>query len=213
MVRVFQVALLLVGIYLCFLVFTGYKVDTSTSLSFAQQLAMDTRESSERFVYEGLPHQSFETDFLEKELKRSDIIKLGDFHFYTPKIQLNEEHWGSIRKILTKNRSFEPVVGAKLCGPFHPDYAIEWVSNGQTHWVQLCFGCGDVSTSRGNYVWLQSDAENDLVEILKAYDLKRPTKDEIRKERKLREFEEMLEGLPDEVKQKVMKEFINSLTP
>ena len=52
--------------------------------SFEEQLAA-LQSAKELSVYEGLPHQDYESLLFQNELKRDDTIQIGGYPFYSPK--------------------------------------------------------------------------------------------------------------------------------
>ena len=82
--------------------------------------------SKELVLFEGLPHQRWEKDLLEEELKTKRTVQLHDFPFYQEKLAMAEEDADVVRRILADVKSVEAWVGAKFCGGYHPDYLLEW---------------------------------------------------------------------------------------
>jgi len=96
-------------------------------------------------VYEGLPHQLFESESLEREIARDDVIQLGDFPFYSPP----SKSTAAIAKFLSDDSNFDLFRGEKRCGGFHPDYAVEWQYGENLVCAQICFGCHEVLIVKG----------------------------------------------------------------
>ena len=131
------------------------------------------------YVYEGLPHQSSEADLLRQERKRDDVTKIGDFPFYVPKFQAAEGTSASLKKLLTVPGSYREFGGLKLCGGFHPDYAIAWKADDSEHAILLCFGCHEalfVSGEQRLRYDLNRDPLESLRKLLARFEKKRPSK-------------------------------------
>ncbi|NJK91204.1 MAG: hypothetical protein HC904_04820 [Blastochloris sp.] len=93
-------------------------------------------------VYEGLPHPLFERELMQREEARLDVVRLGGFPFYSPAIpaRLPDE----LRTGLADPASLRPFGGEKLCGGFHPDYAVAWPGPKGEQTVLICFGCKEI---------------------------------------------------------------------
>jgi hypothetical protein len=127
-------------------------------------------------VHEGLPHQMFERDLLASESKRKDIEKIGSFRFYTPAVAATNPEM--LKRILSSSDTIQVFGGEKLCGGFHPDYAVQWSSeDGSRFFAQICFGCHEIIYSDGKNEY-RYDFENEPYEKLKKelapYAKKRP---------------------------------------
>lgn len=93
-------------------------------------------------VFEGLPHQE-ETDLLRQEIARVDETRIGGFAFYPHAQDLNEKDEPSVRKHLRVFEGLQPFHLLKMCGGFHPDYAIRFTKGEEHCDILLCLGCGD----------------------------------------------------------------------
>ena len=99
-------------------------------------------------VFEGLPRFSKH----EIENASSDTLSIGEFTFYAAPISLSPVDDNQIRDVLGSVKSFTKWRGEKLCGGFHPDWAIEY-QGGEVGIIYLvCFGCDEVKilTDEGN---------------------------------------------------------------
>lgn len=137
------------------------------------QEALTTADKVE--VYEGLPHQMFDADLLKKELKRKDIIKIGEYPFYSPaKTAMNSS---DLRAVLSSSKSILPFSGEKLCGGFHPDYCVAWTRENQISHALICFGCHEIyflSNDKSYRYDLTNEACENLMKLLSPYGEKRP---------------------------------------
>lgn len=140
-------------------------------------------------VYEGLPHQMFEADLLEKEKKTKPVVEFtvtpkaakldtkrnDKYPFYKAPLKLKDEDLESLRSLLSSGETYKEWTGVKNCGGFHPDFAIEWTSDGKTMRALICFNCGEIILSGAQGDLLYDDAASgSFEEILKPYRLNRP---------------------------------------
>ena len=122
-------------------------------------------------VYEGLPSDIFETEAFKKEVTREDLLKVDDYHFYSPAVDASNLE--DLKKVLSSPDLITKRAPAK-CG-FHPDYAFEWKTDGKVHHMFLCFGCCNVLFKEGDtYLMLDFAKSDELKKVLAVYDLKRP---------------------------------------
>ena len=99
------------------------------------------QKTDELFVYEGLPHPTRENPSFEKEKRRKDILQIDGHWFYQPKIKASGEIHDSLMNLLLDENGFlipESNEPPKDCGPFNPDYAIMWNSNGAENYLMIC---------------------------------------------------------------------------
>jgi hypothetical protein len=94
-------------------------------------------------VYRGLPHPVMDKELFEKERAKGKTRELHGFLFYEPPNNLNAESAKALTQIFANPQNFQPFQ-KKLCGPFHPDYAIEWKVGVDIYHAQICFGCEEV---------------------------------------------------------------------
>jgi hypothetical protein len=101
-------------------------------------------------LFEGLPHQTFEKHLLAEELRTKDVRQFGGFPFYREPMYLHPGDAVLLRTFFSRPDAFPPYSGSKLCGGFHPDYAIWWLGAHIQLCTILCFGCMEVmSLSEG----------------------------------------------------------------
>jgi hypothetical protein len=103
--------------------------------------------SSPATLYEGLPHQTWESDEFNGELSRKRIVRLQGFPFYEEAWVADPRAESTLKAVLTRAGALRApppgVVINKSCGGFHPDYAIRWTADGRVFDVLICFGCGE----------------------------------------------------------------------
>ena len=102
------------------------------------------RGANHLVLYEGLPHQTFEAEELEKERRRKETLTLHDYPFYVAPLDVSAEDAANLEALLGDEQSFRQWRGEKKCGGFHPDYLAEWRSAEATYRFLICFGCQEV---------------------------------------------------------------------
>lgn len=127
-------------------------------------------------VYEGLPHQLREADLLEREKQRPDIVTIGGFPFYTPSVAANETQATQLKKFLGDTRRYHTYTGEpRDCGPFHPDFAIEWTDGDSAHRILICFSCTEARIlSENSEDTYDFNGISELKPLLSEFSSKRP---------------------------------------
>lgn len=123
-------------------------------------------------VLEGLPHQNYYRDIFEKERKSKPTQELGGFYFYEGTLDLSPKDMKRVVEILHKSSTYEPYLGEKKCGGYHPDFAVSWTLDHVPYHALLCFGCGEVKLlgpSGERHYDLNHDCESELEGILRNY--------------------------------------------
>ncbi len=127
-------------------------------------------------VFEGLPHQTWDSELLATELKRKDIKKIWDYSFYTPSV--DAKNADDLRKLLSSAASIAVRSGGvKLCGGYHPDYSISWQADEVTYYALICFGCDEIVFYDGktSLIYdLKGATSKRYQELLAVYEAKRP---------------------------------------
>ncbi len=100
--------------------------------------------------YEGLPHAMMDPESFEKEVAEERTRDIGLFKFYYEPLDVSKSDRTQFMELYANKANFGPYSGAKACGGFHPDFAIECESDGKTLTVLLCFGCGEMKTYDGD---------------------------------------------------------------
>ena len=106
------------------------------------------KKTDDLFVYEGLPHPLRENPTFEKEKKRDDIKQIKSHWFYDPKVKATGNARDQLMNLLFDESGFSPNVIPTDCGPFHPDYAIMWESDGVENYLMICYTCGEAKLYR-----------------------------------------------------------------
>ena len=106
------------------------------------------KKTDDLFVYEGLPHPLRENPTFEKEKKRDDIKQIKNHWFYDAKDKATGNARDQLMNLLFDESGFSTNVIPKDCGPFHPDYAIMWKSDGEEHYLMICFTCSEAKLIR-----------------------------------------------------------------
>ena len=138
-------------------------------------------------LYEGLPHPTWESEVLERELREKEVVEFVDWPFYATPIELSNSDAELLRKLYCTRSSFVPFRGWKQCGGYHPDWCIKWKNGDKEFLVQICLGCCEMITTDGNVevhcdIWDTTDFEN----ILKPYQKRRPSWEETERLREKR---------------------------
>lgn len=120
--------------------------------SSCQELVFQSlKKTDELFVYEGLPHPGRENPSFEKEKKRNDVTQIDGHWFYDAKVPVRGETRDRFMNLLFDESGFHvtgPNVPPKDCGPFHPDYAITWNSDGADSYLMICYTCAEAKLIR-----------------------------------------------------------------
>lgn len=101
-------------------------------------------------IYEGCPHQSEEAELLAKEIKEKKTFELHGFHFYEEPLEVRAEDRQKLVEVLKTDGTFLGIQRGKLCGGFHPDYAVVWKVDGVEYAILLCFGCYDANVYKAD---------------------------------------------------------------
>lgn len=128
-------------------------------------------------IYEGLPHQHWESELLAAELKTASTTQLHGYPFYEQPLAISEEDQAAIIAALRNRRMKTPAIAgtAKSCGGFHPDYAVCWSADGQKNCVLVCIGCREIEHYRNDATADRYDLRSaQLLEPLSKYRQSRP---------------------------------------
>ena len=130
-------------------------------------------------LYEGLPHQLRDSRKLEEELgnKRTIRITQFEFPFYARPLSVSSEDIESLRQLATSSGSFLSYGGPKLCGGYHPDYALAWSDGTFTSYFLICLGCHEMFFYDGKHAFwadIREEAFSKFEAILHKYHDQRP---------------------------------------
>jgi hypothetical protein len=156
---------------------TDDRRETSTNFDNYKPLAAAVAEADKVVLYEGLPHQAFERNLLDEELKTKKTVQHDGFPFYAEALQLKEADAKELTRLFTDASSFQPFTGHKKCGGFHPDYCIEWHVGPEVYRCLVCFGCHEVKVfgpKAGLYCDIRNQAYDKFKEVLQPYRKQRP---------------------------------------
>ena len=133
--------------------------------------------STGALLLEGLPHQGFERALLEAELRLRPVRAIGGFPFYVETLTLSPDDATCLRSSFSMKENLPPFTEGKLCGGFHPDFAIEWLGCKIPMHSLLCFGCAEVmfveSGSTLQTDWAQGEWLR-VYEVVRSYPRNRP---------------------------------------
>ena len=128
-------------------------------------------------LFEGLPHQMFERTVFERERKMKPTREIAGYHFYEQALPASSEDLLELKAMLMDRQLYRPFSGEKLCGGFHPDYALSWQTKGGIHQALVCFGCHEIKASGPRYS-IRADTDDmrfeKLSSALKKYRVERP---------------------------------------
>ena len=109
------------------------------------------RRADKVVLYEGLPHQFFEKRLLEEERRTKAVVELDGYPFYQEPLPLAAQDAEYLSELLSDPAAYQPWKGEKLCGGFHPDYAVEWHVGTSRYRALVCLGCGEFQLSRPGF--------------------------------------------------------------
>ena len=106
------------------------------------------KKTEDLFVLEGLPHPLRENPSFKKEKNRNDVMQIEDHWFYDAKAKATGNTRDQLMNLLFDESGFSSNVLPTDCGPFHPDYAIMWESDGVENYLMICYTCGEAKLCR-----------------------------------------------------------------
>ena len=101
------------------------------------------KKTEDLFVLEGLPHPLRENPSFKKEKNRYDVMQIEDHWFYNAKAKATGNTRDQLMNLFFDESVFSSNVIPTDCGPFHPDYAIMWESDGVENYLMICYTCGE----------------------------------------------------------------------
>jgi hypothetical protein len=147
------------------------------TLSDVSGFLVNVRSAQTVSVYEGLPHQMFESDSYLSEMKRTDVVRIETFPFYGAPLNVSPLEKSKLTEIVLGGDAHIRYRGPKHCGGYHPDYALIWDDTGQKSGAMICFGCQEVIyfTPQGRRIEELGDSANEkLKAVLSKYRVNRP---------------------------------------
>lgn len=145
-----------------------------------QAFADAVRRADHVALYEGLPHQLFEKSLLEEERRTRAVVEWNDYPLYPEPLALNAGDAERLTALLGDPVAYQPWKGEKLCGGFHPDYAVEWHVGARRYRALVCLGCGEFTLSGGwglsRYNMHRTTGEA-LADLLRGYRKNRPRRE------------------------------------
>lgn len=128
-------------------------------------------------VYEGLPHPTWDREVFQSESKRRDLIRFAGYTFYAKPLGISPADERKLTEIALRREAHVSFGGYKLCGGYHPDYAVIWKRGDEVSGSLICFGCHEWKnfTPVGRlYEDIEQSAYKDLQTVLSKYSINRP---------------------------------------
>jgi hypothetical protein len=150
-----------------------------TKFERAGPIVEGIHKAAKVILYEGLPHQRWESALLEQELKAKKTIELHHFPFYQELLPLKDADSNKLLQLFSALSSLRSWRSLKRCGPFHPDYCLEFQDGMERYRVLICFGCFEVKCYGPDlefYGDVTDEVAKELATILKPYRKNRPEK-------------------------------------
>ena len=149
------------------------KQERTTAFRFVPA-ALKFIEGAEKItVFEGMPHQLFEKELLVRELEKAEETIIGTYPFYPQSQDFMAKDEPALRDLLLDAKGFGPFLLSKMCGGFHPDYAIRFTKGEEHCYLLICFGCGDAQIHHNDKV-IQCHLYAGWRELLAGYAKHRP---------------------------------------
>lgn len=95
-------------------------------------------------IYAGLPHPNQDIKRYTTELASARNIAIHGHRFYADPIKAPDALRLLLPEVLTNPATYEAYAGPKLCGGYHPDFAVELEADGKRHEFLVCLGCGEI---------------------------------------------------------------------
>ena len=70
-------------------------------------------------------------------------MQIEDHWFYEAKVKTTGNTRDQLMNLLFDESGFSSNMLPADCGPFHPDYAITWESDGVENYLMICYTCGE----------------------------------------------------------------------
>ncbi|MCW1886516.1 hypothetical protein OKA04_17390 [Luteolibacter flavescens] len=95
-------------------------------------------------VYQGLAHPYGNKDAFVRQLWESPNRSILGYRFHEQQEMLAPDLKEKMARVLSRQDSFTPYGGPKMCGGYHADFAVKLGGDGQVRWMLVCLGCGEV---------------------------------------------------------------------
>jgi len=152
---------------------------TAKDLSQFTPISEGIKRAATLTLYEGLPHQHWEAQQLEKELAAKKTVRFHGYPFYERSLAISTNEVELLRRLSADTESYWSYGGEKLCGGYHPDYCLEWKDGEATYHLLICFGCDEMKLY-GPKSELLLDIRTDVMKkfesVLKKHRSQRPKK-------------------------------------
>ena len=128
-------------------------------------------------LYEGLPHQYHEPEIRQREIDTKRVVVIHGESFYEKPIKVGDDDIEPLRQISSLSSGYKSIQGFKMCGGFHADYCLKWISGTSISYVLICFGCGEIKFCDEKQTLisdLKQDTGNRFGDILRKYREQRP---------------------------------------
>ncbi len=153
------------------------RVELNTAFEQNVDLITSIRQAERLILHEGLPHQEEEAELLAKEKRTKPTRMLHGFPFYRESAKILAADEAELQRVLGSESSFEKSEGVRLCGGFHPDYAVEWGNHAAVFRMLICFGCEEINVygpDRSLYCVLKREPAIEVRKLLQTYRKNRP---------------------------------------
>jgi hypothetical protein len=147
--------------------------DTSAFMPISQGVA----RASSLALYEGLPHQTFDTEQYRNEIATKKTVQLHDYPFYERTLAVSESDREELRRLSASAEAYFSFSGEKSCGGYHPDFCLVWTDGETRYELLICFGCKEMKLygpMQSLRVDIRPDAAKRFKAILSQYRGQRP---------------------------------------
>jgi len=175
--RVFAPALLFASLLVTSSLAADGMPFTAEDLRHFNVISTGVGRAPEFILYEGLPHQTAESELLKKELATKQTVRLHGYPFYARPLPVAAEDIDKLRRLCSSADSFWTYSGAKFCGGFHPDYCLVWKDGKVTYEFLICFGCHEMMLchpKKEHMADIRNEAYEQFKTILTKYHAQRP---------------------------------------
>lgn len=108
-----------------------------------EPLTAALRSEAPVLVLQGLPNPLFDSDLVDDLVRTDPVDALHGHGFYKQPFVLDAATRVEVIGVLGNPASYQSFSGEKLCGGFHPDFALRVGAIGRTVDVLVCFSCDE----------------------------------------------------------------------